>query len=494
MTIANVHIRMMESFVASPELHASALKNPEMRGAKLLGIDQSRVDEVRSLLERTKKEQAQMIRLADDLKSLNRFVVTEAKGASLEGFYQMIPDSLKGYVELVYDLNNYPVVRLIENLLYQSRYYDRSLQSISLCRTYDDQRPFSYAPIFDGDGTLILNIPFHDSAVSELASLKYTPRTFDYIQERIGLAGDQIDRFRYYLTSKPPRKAERYVGEGVRIRYFNHACLLIETKEVTILTDPVLSYEYESELFRYTESDLPETIDYALISHGHGDHFVIEWLLQLRHRINTVVVPRNGAGTLEDPSLKHLLHNLGFQRVVEIDDLETIPVERGFIIGIPFLGEHGDLNIRAKTAYLVRLKDKSILCAADSRNVSPELYEKIHELIGDVDVLFLGMECDGASVSWSYGQLFTKPMAREAEQTRRLNGSDCARGMRIVEQLNCKQAYVYAMGEEPWLEYLTSLRYTEESIPMIESEKLIEQCRRQGIISERLFASKEIIL
>jgi L-ascorbate metabolism protein UlaG (beta-lactamase superfamily) len=493
MIIANLQ-KMMDSFISEPDLHAEVLKDPAMRGAKLLDLDPSRVDEVKALLEQTKRDQTQMIRFADELKLFNRIIVNEAKGASLEGLYTKIPASLKGYVELTYDLNSFPVMRFIEALLYKSIYYDTSMQSIGLCQIYDDRRPFSRAPVFDRDGTLILNIPFQDAAISELARMKYIPQTFDYIKDRVRLDDDKNARFSTYLTTEPPRKADRYFGDGIRIRYFNHACLLIETKGVSILTDPVLSYEYKSDMFRYTESDLPETIDYILISHGHGDHFVIEWLLQLRHRVETVIVPKNGAGTLEDPSLKQLLQNLGFKRVVEIDDMELVPIENGFFMGIPFLGEHGDLSIRAKTAYLIRLEDKSILCAADSRNVSPELYEKVHEYIGDVDVLFLGMECDGAPLSWTYGPLITRTMAREADQSRRLSGSDCKRGMDIVTSLNCKQAYVYAMGAEPWLEYLTSLQYSDESIPIIESNKLVDQCRKMGIVSERLFASKEMII
>ena len=494
MTIANLHVKMMESFVMSPQLHADVLKNPAARGAKLLAIDPSRVDEVSALLEQTKRDQAQMIRFAEGLKTFNQILVTEANGFSLENLYPKVPASLKGYIELVYDLNNFPVMRFIEGLLYQSPYYDTSVQSIGLSQIYTDRRPFSHAPIFDRDGTMILKIPFQDPAVSELSRLKYIPQTFSYIKDRIRLEDSKDVRFKSYLTMDPPRKTVKYAGDGVRIRYFNHACLLIETKEISILTDPVLSYEYQSELFRYTESDLPERINYVLISHGHGDHFVIEWLLQLRHRIDCIVVPKNGIGTLEDPSLKQLLQNLGFQNVIEIDDMELINLKTGFLMGLPFLGEHADLNIRAKTAYLIRLGKKSILCAADSRNVSPELYERVHKRIGDVDALFLGMECDGASLSWLYGQLITRPVTREADQTRRLSGSDCGRGMDIVTRLNCKQVYVYAMGEEPWLEYLTSLQYTEESIPIIESTKLVDQCRKRGIISEKLFAAKEIII
>lgn len=221
---------------------------------------------------------------------------------------------------------------------------------------------------------------------------------------------------------------------------------------------------------------------------------MFETLLQLRHKIGEIIVPKNSGGGLADPSLKHILSNIGFKRVREIDEMESIEVEGGHIIGLPFLGEHADLNIRTKIAHLVSLKGKSILCAADSNNVQPKLYEHIHELIGDVDVVFIGMECDGGPLSWLYGPLLTRPLSRKHDQSRRLDGSDYEKAMKIVDRLKPRQVYVYAMGQEPWLTYLTSIKYTEESRPIVESNKLVEACRSKGLESERLFGHKEITL
>jgi hypothetical protein len=134
------------------------------------------------------------------------------------------------------------------------------------------------------------------------------------------------------------------------------------------------------------------------------------------------------------------------------------------------------------------------MMVADSNNLEPKLYDHIHRLFGDLDVLLIGMECDGAPLSWLYGPLFTKPMPRKMDQTRRFDGSDFARAIDMIERLNPRQVYVYAMGQEPWLTFLTSIQYTEESSPIVESNKLINECRRRGIESERLYGSKEILL
>ena len=66
--------------------------------------------------------------------------------------------------------------------------------------------------------------------------------------------------------------------------------------------------------------------------------------------------------------------------------------------------------------------------------------------------------------------------------------------MEIINQLNPAQVYVYAMGQEPWLTFLTSIQYTDESRPIVESNKLVAECRDRGITSERLFGHKEIVL
>ncbi len=65
---------------------------------------------------------------------------------------------------------------------------------------------------------------------------------------------------------------------------------------------------------------------------------------------------------------------------------------------------------------------------------------------------------------------------------------------RIVEQFHCKEVYVYAMGQEPWLNHVMGIKYTEKSNPIIQSNRLIETCRSRGMTAERLFGEKEILL
>lgn len=495
MYIANSHLKIMQSFVANPQIHLAALRNPAMIGGPFINHDASRVPEIKALMERTTKEQAHMVNFAAAVKTLDQLLLNEAQGYSLEPIYPKVPDILRGYVELVYDLNGNPSYRFIEGLLYRSPYYQPSSQSLALSLVEKDDRPFIFStPRLSGAGHLFLGLPFNHEGLDELFKMKAVPQTFGYIKEILQIRDEDEESFSAFFTEESPPPPVVYSDGAVRIRYFGHACLVIESKGACVLTDPVISYAYHSEVSRYTYVDLPEVIDYVLLTHNHQDHLMFETLLQLRHKIKTIIVPKNNGGGLADPSLKFILQMLGFDSVREIDELEAIQFDGGLITGLPFLGEHADLNIRTKLAYLLNLKGRSILCAADSNNIEPRLYEHLHKLIGDVDVVFVGMECEGAPLSWLYGPLLTKPLARKMEQSRRLDGSNCIKGIDLIDKLRPKQVYVYAMGQEPWLTYLTSIHYTKESLPIVESDQLIEDCRSRGVVAERLYCQKELFL
>src|SRR5580658_45990 len=132
MFVANAHIKLMQSFVASPQIHVSALKSPANRGGPYLDIPADRVQEVRALLDRTLKSQGAMVELAEGIKALDKILTEEAKGFSLEAIYKKIPPALRGYVELVYDLKDSPSVRFMEGLLFKSRYHQRSSQALCM--------------------------------------------------------------------------------------------------------------------------------------------------------------------------------------------------------------------------------------------------------------------------------------------------------------------------------------------------------------------------
>lgn len=495
MYIANLHLKLMESFIAAPQVHVSALKNPANLGGPFINYNASRVEEIKALREKTLKENKEMLAFADGVKTLDKILAEEADGLSLEPLYQKVPEPLKGYVELVYDLNNHPSIRFIEGLLYRSPYYNTRSQSLTLNLAEKDERPFVFStPRLEASDTLRLELPFSHPGLDELFKMKHTPQPLGHAAEALELKTGDAEFFAKLFTEEAPAPADKFKGEGVRIRYFGHACILVESAGVSVLCDPVISYPCADGLQRYCLNDLPEHIDYVLITHNHQDHLMFETLLQLRHRIGTIIVPKNSGGNLVDPSLKLVLQQVGFRQVRELDELEAIEVEGGAITGLPFFGEHADLNIRTKIAYLINLEGNSIVCAADSNNIEPQLYDHLRDVVGEVDIFFVGMECDGAPLSWLYGPLLTRPLPRKMDQSRRFDGSNFVKAFDIVQRLRPRQVYVYAMGQEPWLTYLTSIQYTEASRPIVESNKLVQECTNQGLVAERLYGQKELFL
>lgn len=495
MNVIGRHLKIMQSYIQSPQIHEAAVRNPKMLGGPFMDYKVSRVNEIRELKERTENRQAGLIRLAGAITELDKMLKIHAKGYALEGLYEKVPDILRGYVELTYDLNNNPSFRFFESLLYKSPFYDKSSQGIALWETDNDARPFCLStPRLDEPNVLHLDIPFDHEGIDQLSRMKREGGSVDEIASVLGVGVEDRPFFDTFFTLQQHPKYRKYEGTKARMRYFGHACILIETKDVSILVDPLISYYgYESSVDHFSDIDLPDTIDYVLITHNHQDHILFETLLPLRHKIKTLIVPRTTSGALQDPNLKLMFNNIGFKNVIEIDELEEIRFGNCTITGIPFTGEHSDLNIKSKTCYHIGIGRFSFLFVADSRIVEPVLYKHIHKLTGDVDVLFLGMECEGAPLSWLYGPLLPEDMPRDKDQSRRLSGSDFEKGMHLIDTFHPREAYVYAMGQEPWVEFISSLKYTEASKPIVQSNMLIDECLKRGITAERLFGEKELL-
>ena len=494
MNIVGRHLKIMASYIQAPQIHAAAVKNPKMKGGPFMDLGGKQVEEIKALRATTQQDQAELIALAEAITQLDTLLQTEAKGYSLHTLYARVPDLLKGLVELTYDLNDQPNFRFFERLLYQ-RFYRPEAQSLALWVTENDERPFVLStPRLDAPDVLHLPLPFSSPAIDRLARMRHTPDDVEAVAQELGVSPAARARFETFFTDKAPVPYQPYTGDKVRMRYFGHACILIETRDVSILVDPVISYYgYQQEVARFSDADLPEKIDFVLITHNHQDHILFETLLPLRHRIQNIIVPQNGSGTLQDPSLKLMFEYAGFPQVRALGELETVTLADCKITGLPFTGEHADLDIRTKLCYRVEVEQFSMLFVADSCNIEPQLYAHVVRLTGPVDILFLGMECEGAPGSWLYGPLMRHTPARDKDNDRRLNGSNFERGRHLVDTFQPREVYVYAMGMEPWLEFISSIQYTDTSHPIVQSNLLIDSCVGEGRVAERLFGEKELL-
>jgi L-ascorbate metabolism protein UlaG (beta-lactamase superfamily) len=101
------------------------------------------------------------------------------------------------------------------------------------------------------------------------------------------------------------------------VLYVGHSTVLIEVDGVRLLTDPLLRRRV-GHLRRDSQVDLGslQNLDAVLISHAHRDHLDIPSLRRL-DRGTTAIVPRG---------LRRLVRGLGFNRVVEVDEGEALPM------------------------------------------------------------------------------------------------------------------------------------------------------------------------
>jgi L-ascorbate metabolism protein UlaG (beta-lactamase superfamily) len=491
MNLAFLQVPLLESYLQSPQVHINASRNPELRGGFFVNVEASRSGEVRDLLASIKRDRAEMLNFAAAVADAEEIVRQGATGFDLTPLYPKLPPVLSGLVEIAYDTNNQPAMRYIEPLAYESSLYTEERQSVQLSLETGAERPFIIStPRLRSTAALDLRIPLRHPGLEELFRSRVHGTTLSRLREMLELDDDEVVALSRLLAEEPDLAGDRHIDGGARIRYFGHACLVLQTPEAAIITDPWVSSD-ASATDRYTYRDLPDHIDLALITHGHQDHIVLETLLALRGRVGTVVVPRSSRGNLADPSLALSLSHLGLP-VVEVEDFSEVNFPGGTVIATPFLGEHADLDIRAKSTYCVQFAGRTVFVGADSSGIDPGLYRYMRNHVGPVDMAFLGMECAGAPLTWLYGALLTQPVTKKMSDSRTLSGSNAEQAAAIMTELGAGEAYVYAMGEETWLVgHVMATSYNEDSYQLKQVDQFMTWCADHGIKADHLFGQHE---
>lgn len=496
--ITNTHRRIMKSYVKNHELHILAKDYNSMTGGDFVDCSLEQLGDIKRLIGEIEQKCGDLVSLSTDIKKLNEHVANHTSGESIDYLYQRVPDGLKGYVELFMHLDHHPSYRFIEPLMYRSPYYKPELQSLSIGMISKvGDRPFVFStPRLPDENHLQINAQFNDEFWDILCKSRETPISASELDALFadktlngGLSVGEI-----FTESTPAKQYVRPAASEVRLTYTGHAGFMVETCEVCVLIDPVIASrgeQYADEIISFSE--LPPFIDYVCLTHNHQDHINIETLLQLRYKIGTILVPKNNGGSLADPSMKLILRQLGF-KVEEVEDLDQVNLPEGRITAIPFLGEHGDLDIRSKSAWLVELQGKKCFFGADSANPDINLYRHLQPLLHDADIFAVGMECVGAPYTWLYGALNTKKVAQNIRDSRRLNGSDSTQALEIIDLLAPKSVFIYALGMEPWYKYFIGLDYTDDAEQIQESQKALDECEKRNIPAERLFGKKIIVL
>lgn len=488
---------LLDDFIEDASAHADLAAIPSMYGGHFVCKPESAKQEISTLVADTRRRAAELLGLADAWRDLNHRLQTAAVGQSLNEFYSELPAPLQGLVELVYDLHHRPAVRLFEELVADA-YPLKAFQQLFVHRADFRERDFFMCtPRLARPQDLMLDWALDDPRIDQLASLRTHPATLASLQSTLRLNDQQLRQLATMCQPAPeevPKRTqhnETIAAGAVRVRYFGHACVLVQSAEQSILFDPYFSMKAQGDA-HFSVHDLPDRIDWVVFSHTHQDHVSAEMLLQLRSRIGRIAVPAHNQGLIADPSMKLVLQQLGFRDVVELNPFERIELPDGHLMSLPFTGEHCDLDIRSKHAIYLNLHEHRAMFLVDSDGRDVHLYKRLLSRVGRLDAVYLGMECEGAPLNWLYGPVLGAPTKNQHAESRRMCGADCERAWSIVSVLQPREVYVYAMGQEPWMQYVMGLQYAPDSVQLVEAERFVARCHDSGIHASRLFMKAEM--
>ena len=280
--IVNTHKRIMTSFIKNYKLHILANNNPELAGSDFLNCTVEQLDDIKRLVSDIDENLDDMVELSAAIDELDELLRNHTSGESIEGLYAQVPQRLKGYVELVMDLNHNPSFRIIEGLMYRSPYYKRSLQTLSFGILEDSSaRPFVFCtPRLADSKHLQLDADFNHPILDKLARSRLEPLNEEEIRNMfnsVKMTGGL--NFMDLFTECAPKDLATPVETGVRIEYLGHAGFLIETRNSAILVDPVIANpvaEHDGKIMSFAQ--LPAEIDYICLTHSHQDHINLETL------------------------------------------------------------------------------------------------------------------------------------------------------------------------------------------------------------------------
>ena len=175
----------------------------------------------------------------------------------------------------------------------------------------------------------------------------------------------------------------------IKTTLVGHACLLIQSKETTILTDPVwFDYLWE-EINTLCPSitlnkDKVPPLDVLNISHRHQDHFDVRTLAYLVKN-EKILTPDTLVLAPQDNLLLDILNELEFKNIKVVTDFEPINVKDVIITPTPSRNQLSTAEDPfPEHGLLVNDGEVTIWNQVDSL-VNPEIIQQVRELYGQID-------------------------------------------------------------------------------------------------------------
>ncbi len=176
----------------------------------------------------------------------------------------------------------------------------------------------------------------------------------------------------------------------IRTTLIGHACLLIQSKETTILTDPVW-FDYLWEEINtlcpsiVLEKDKIPPVDVLNLSHRHQDHFDVHTLAYLK-RDDRILKPDVTILAPQDDLLLDVLKELEFENVRIVGDFESIQIKDVTITATPSLNQSStSQDYFPEHGLLVHDGEVTLWNQVDTI-VDPDIVGHICELYGQIDM------------------------------------------------------------------------------------------------------------
>ena len=175
----------------------------------------------------------------------------------------------------------------------------------------------------------------------------------------------------------------------IKTTLIGHACLLIQSKEITIMTDPVW-FDYLWEEINtlcpsiILEKDKVPSLDVLNISHRHQDHFDVRTLAYLVQN-ERIITPDTIILAPQDNLLLDILNELEFKNIKVVADFEPIQVKDVTITPTPSRNQLSTAEDPfPEHGLLVNDGEVTIWNQVDSM-VNPDIIQHIGELYGQID-------------------------------------------------------------------------------------------------------------
>ena len=165
----------------------------------------------------------------------------------------------------------------------------------------------------------------------------------------------------------------------------SHACLLIQSRDTTLLTDPVFfDYLWEECNVHCPSIDLDlaklPKVDILNISHRHQDHFDVRTLAYLAGSAD-ILAPDAVVLAPRDEILLEVLRELEFKNVTVVEDFKTLEIKGLMLTHTPSLNKQ---DYFPEHGLLVHDGEVTLWNQVDTI-ISPDIIKYMHRLYGQLD-------------------------------------------------------------------------------------------------------------